>query len=131
KIRLRRQRHRQDRVADRAADRADQRSHRASANAHQGSPLTPWLADARRPSPPVSQLPPAHRSRALSRLAARARPAQVSPSGADAPAVEARDSILLAGTPVPEFTLRREDGTAFGRADLERRTTVLVFYPFA
>jgi len=55
----------------------------------------------------------------------------VSPSSADAPAVESRDSILPAGTPVPEFTLRREDGTAFGRADLERRTTVLVFYPFA
>ena len=55
----------------------------------------------------------------------------MSPSSADAPAVEARDSILLAGTPVPEFTLRREDGTAFGRSDLERRTTVLVFYPFA
>jgi mycoredoxin-dependent peroxiredoxin len=35
------------------------------------------------------------------------------------------------GTPVPEFTLRREDGSDFTRADLTGRTTVLVFYPFA
>jgi peroxiredoxin (alkyl hydroperoxide reductase subunit C) len=55
----------------------------------------------------------------------------VSTSSADAPAVEARDSILSGGSPVPEFTLRREDGTNFSRADLEGRTTVLVFYPFA
>jgi peroxiredoxin len=38
---------------------------------------------------------------------------------------------LGAGEPVPEFTLRREDGSEFTRADLEGRTTVLVFYPFA
>ena len=50
---------------------------------------------------------------------------------ADAPALEARDSILPPGAPVPEFTLRREDGSGFTRADLEGRTTVLVFYPFA
>jgi peroxiredoxin (alkyl hydroperoxide reductase subunit C) len=56
----------------------------------------------------------------------------VSQSSADAPATAvAQDSVLPAGTPVPEFTLRREDGTAFTRADLEGRTTVLVFYPFA
>ncbi len=55
----------------------------------------------------------------------------MSTSGADASAVEARDSILAAGVPVPEFTLRREDGSEFGRTDLEGRTTVLVFYPFA
>jgi peroxiredoxin (alkyl hydroperoxide reductase subunit C) len=55
----------------------------------------------------------------------------VSSSAADAPAVEARGSILPAGTPVPEFMLRREDGSPFGRGDLEGRTTVLVFYPFA
>jgi peroxiredoxin (alkyl hydroperoxide reductase subunit C) len=41
------------------------------------------------------------------------------------------DSIVAPGTPVPEFTLRREDGTNFTRADLLRQTTVLVFYPFA
>ena len=40
-------------------------------------------------------------------------------------------SALTAGTPVPEFTLRRGDGSKFTRADLEGKTTVLVFYPFA
>jgi peroxiredoxin len=39
--------------------------------------------------------------------------------------------VISEGTPVPEFTLRRGDGSAFTRADLEGRTTVLVFYPFA
>jgi peroxiredoxin (alkyl hydroperoxide reductase subunit C) len=38
---------------------------------------------------------------------------------------------LLAGTAVPEFTLRRENGKEFKRADLEGQTSVLVFYPFA
>jgi peroxiredoxin (alkyl hydroperoxide reductase subunit C) len=38
---------------------------------------------------------------------------------------------LAPGTPVPEFTLRREDGSKFTREDLIGRTTVLVFYPFA
>ncbi len=32
---------------------------------------------------------------------------------------------------MPEFTLRREDDSEFTRKDLEGRTTVLVFYPFA
>jgi peroxiredoxin (alkyl hydroperoxide reductase subunit C) len=40
-------------------------------------------------------------------------------------------SALAAGTPVPDFTLRRGDGSKFTRADLEGQTTVLVFYPFA
>lgn len=40
-------------------------------------------------------------------------------------------SILEAGTPVPEFTLRQEDGSKFTREDLLGHTTVLVFYPFA
>jgi peroxiredoxin (alkyl hydroperoxide reductase subunit C) len=40
-------------------------------------------------------------------------------------------SILAAGTPVPEFTLKTEQGEAFTRADLLGHTTVLVFYPFA
>jgi peroxiredoxin len=44
---------------------------------------------------------------------------------------QASDAVLGAGTPAPEFTLRREDGSAFTRADLEGKTTVLVFYPFA
>jgi len=39
--------------------------------------------------------------------------------------------VIEAGSPVPEFTLRRGDGSAFDRADLEGHTTVLVFYPFA
>ncbi|MGZ4173112.1 MAG: redoxin domain-containing protein [Solirubrobacteraceae bacterium] len=40
-------------------------------------------------------------------------------------------SVVAAGTPAPEFTLRREDGSEFTRADLEGQTTVFVFYPFA
>jgi peroxiredoxin len=56
----------------------------------------------------------------------------VTQPSSEAPArAYAQDSILQPGTPAPEFTLRREDGTAFTRADLEGRTTVLVFYPFA
>ncbi|MGH2876606.1 MAG: redoxin domain-containing protein [Solirubrobacteraceae bacterium] len=39
--------------------------------------------------------------------------------------------MISAGTAVPEFTLRRADGSDFTRADLEGTTTVLVFYPFA
>src|SRR5579884_3632742 len=41
------------------------------------------------------------------------------------------DSVIAPETLVPEFTLRREDGSEFTRADLEGQTTVLVFYPFA
>jgi peroxiredoxin len=40
-------------------------------------------------------------------------------------------AVVGPGTPAPEFTLRREDASAFTRADLEGATTVLVFYPFA
>jgi peroxiredoxin (alkyl hydroperoxide reductase subunit C) len=40
-------------------------------------------------------------------------------------------SVLAAGTAVPEFTLKRVDGTDFTPADLDGKTTVLVFYPFA
>ena len=40
-------------------------------------------------------------------------------------------SIVAAGAPAPDFTLRRADGSAFTRADLLEKTTVLVFYPFA
>lgn len=39
--------------------------------------------------------------------------------------------IIQPGTPAPEFTLRRGDGSEFTRADLDGQTTVLVFYPFA
>ncbi|HSO97344.1 MAG TPA: redoxin domain-containing protein [Solirubrobacteraceae bacterium] len=44
-------------------------------------------------------------------------------AGAEAP--------VAAGSPAPEFTLRREDGGGFTRADLLGHRTVLVFYPFA
>ncbi len=40
-------------------------------------------------------------------------------------------SVLAAGSDVPEFTLRREDGEPFTRDDLAGTTTVLVFYPAA
>ena len=40
-------------------------------------------------------------------------------------------SVLPAGSDVPDFTLRREDGEPFTRDDLAGRTTVLVFYPAA
>jgi peroxiredoxin len=39
--------------------------------------------------------------------------------------------VISPGESVPEFTLRREDGSEFTRADLDGKTTVLVFYPFA
>jgi peroxiredoxin len=39
--------------------------------------------------------------------------------------------VIAPGTPVPEFSLRRADGSAFTHSDLEGKTTVLVFYPFA
>ena len=40
-------------------------------------------------------------------------------------------SPIAAGETVPEFTLQRENGEEFTRADLVGKTTVLVFYPFA
>jgi peroxiredoxin len=40
-------------------------------------------------------------------------------------------TVIAAGSQAPDFTLRREDGSAFTRADLAGQTTVLVFYPFA
>jgi peroxiredoxin (alkyl hydroperoxide reductase subunit C) len=40
-------------------------------------------------------------------------------------------TIIAPGAPVPELTLRREDGSPFTREDLLGHTTVLVFYPFA
>jgi peroxiredoxin (alkyl hydroperoxide reductase subunit C) len=39
--------------------------------------------------------------------------------------------VIQEGDPAPEFTLKRADGSDFTRADLEGKTTVLVFYPFA
>jgi peroxiredoxin len=40
-------------------------------------------------------------------------------------------SIIAPGTPVPDFVLKREDGSDFTQDDLQGKTTVLVFYPFA
>ena len=40
-------------------------------------------------------------------------------------------SIVAAGQPAPDFTLRTSEGEAFTREQLLGRTTVLVFYPFA
>jgi peroxiredoxin len=39
--------------------------------------------------------------------------------------------VIESGQPVPEFSLATYEGDVFTRADLEGRTTVLVFYPFA
>jgi peroxiredoxin (alkyl hydroperoxide reductase subunit C) len=39
--------------------------------------------------------------------------------------------VISPGEPAPEFTLRREDGNTFTPEDLQGKTTVLVFYPFA
>jgi peroxiredoxin len=40
-------------------------------------------------------------------------------------------AIIAPGTPVPDFVLRRADGSAFTQEDLKGATTILVFYPFA
>ena len=40
-------------------------------------------------------------------------------------------SVIAAGTPAPEFSLRREDWSAFTQDDLRGTRTILVFYPFA
>jgi peroxiredoxin len=39
--------------------------------------------------------------------------------------------VIEPGSSAPEFVLKRADGSDFTRADLDGRTTVLVFYPFA
>jgi peroxiredoxin (alkyl hydroperoxide reductase subunit C) len=40
-------------------------------------------------------------------------------------------AVIAAGQQAPEFSLARHDGAPFTRADLEGKTTLLVFYPFA
>lgn len=40
-------------------------------------------------------------------------------------------TVIPAGSEVPAFTLKREDGSDFTEADLQGTTTILVFYPFA
>jgi peroxiredoxin len=39
--------------------------------------------------------------------------------------------VIEPGRLAPEFVLKRANGSEFTRADLDGRTTVLVFYPFA
>jgi peroxiredoxin len=39
--------------------------------------------------------------------------------------------VIAPGTQVPDFRLATEDGGSFTAEDLQGRTTVLVFYPFA
>jgi peroxiredoxin len=39
--------------------------------------------------------------------------------------------LIQAGAPAPEFSLATADGDTFTQADLQGKTTVLVFYPFA
>jgi peroxiredoxin len=39
--------------------------------------------------------------------------------------------VIEAGTPAPQFSLARGDGSTFTNQDLNGQTTVLVFYPFA
>jgi peroxiredoxin (alkyl hydroperoxide reductase subunit C) len=51
--------------------------------------------------------------------------------GVGASRAPADSSVIAAGTPAPELSLRRENGGAFTRDDLRGATTVLVFYPFA
>jgi peroxiredoxin len=40
-------------------------------------------------------------------------------------------AVIAAGTKAPELSLARHDGKKFTNADLEGKTSVLVFYPFA
>ena len=40
-------------------------------------------------------------------------------------------SIIAAGTQVPDFSLATADGEGFTQAELQGKTTLLVFYPFA
>jgi len=40
-------------------------------------------------------------------------------------------AVVAAGQPAPEFSLARNEGEPFTRADLAGRRTLLVFYPFA
>ena len=40
-------------------------------------------------------------------------------------------SIIAAGTQVPDFSLATAGGEGFTQADLQGKTTLLVFYPFA
>ena len=112
-IRARRRRHRLRRGPGCAAHRADQRAHRAPPRPCQGPPLAPRPADAGRQAPPHAPLPGAHRPRALPRPGRRSRPA----------------SMIAAGEPAPDFTLRDQDGEKVSLSDYRGRKVLLVFYP--
>jgi peroxiredoxin len=40
-------------------------------------------------------------------------------------------TVVAPGRPAPDFTLATHKGNGFTRSDLDGRTTILVFYPFA
>ena len=46
-------------------------------------------------------------------------------------ATDSASTVLAPGTEVPDFKLATEGGEEFTQADLQGKTTVLVFYPFA
>jgi mycoredoxin-dependent peroxiredoxin len=46
-------------------------------------------------------------------------------------ATDATSTVLAPGTRVPDFKLTTESGESFTRTDLQGKTTVFVFYPFA
>jgi peroxiredoxin len=46
-------------------------------------------------------------------------------------ATDATSTVLAPGTKVPNFKLTTESGDGFTQDDLQGKTTVLVFYPFA
>ncbi|MFZ1153324.1 MAG: redoxin domain-containing protein [Solirubrobacteraceae bacterium] len=46
-------------------------------------------------------------------------------------ATDSTSAVLAPGTKVPEFKLTTESGESFTEADLQGKTTVFVFYPFA
>jgi peroxiredoxin len=46
-------------------------------------------------------------------------------------ATDTGSTVLTPGTKVPDFRLGTESGDSFTQADLQGKTTVLVFYPFA
>ncbi len=46
-------------------------------------------------------------------------------------ATDSASTVLAPGMQVPDFKLATEGGEEFTRGDLQGKTTVLVFYPFA
>jgi peroxiredoxin len=46
-------------------------------------------------------------------------------------ATDSTSTVLAPGTKVPDFTLGTESGDSFTQADLQGKTSVFVFYPFA